>query len=356
MEKDNSKINKKRLNIDHNNTSSYKTKNESDQIKAAKIGVKGTIIASILGVLGTIGGIFLGGILESNRGKTIINQTFYEMASNEDGNITLDEVKQDYLTLKRDYEISSDENQILNGEKENLSNRLKDADNTIKELQAQLTNKNQEIEALNGTLSSMYDVDFQNLSLTINGIESGYIDRTVTINNETFYSLGFMKYIIDNQAVSSDGTKLFIGKVQSESQMPISLFSLDPFTPGSRYTKETNMKDNYDNIYEEVFKIRTIKKISSKPLDYAIEYYLDYQYSLFSFDMFYAKDADQNMEYEIIVYGDGRQLKTYSIDRKSKIEHIEVDVSGIEFLQIVGRSEDAYDYCYFGITNPYLYP
>lgn len=339
------------------NGNKWQIKGESDQIKAAKIATRGTIIAAILGLLGTIGGTFLGKVLQSNKDQIILNQTFYEIVDSENGNVTLDEIKQDYIKLKRDYEIISGESEILNDEKENMSHSLIAANNTIEELQAKLSIKDQEIKALNDKISGMYDVDFQNLNLTINGIESGYNDRTATINNETFYSIGFMKYLVDNQAVSSDGVRIFIGDVQSEDMMPVSLFYLTPFTNG-RLEKTTNEEDNYGNTYEEVFKVLSRDIGDDQLLDDATEYFINGNFSTFCFETAFSSNAIQNFEYEILILGDGRILKSVVIDRKTKTQSIEVNIINVEFLQIVGRCSGGWNHkdIYSLIIDPYLYP
>lgn len=55
--------------------------------------------------------------------------------------------------------------------------------------------------------------------------------------------------------------------------------------------------------------------------------------------------------------GDGMVLKSIIIDRKSKIQNVEVNISDVDFLQIVGRcpSNYGYDDYYSLIINPYLY-
>lgn len=73
----------------------------------------------------------------------------------------------------------------------------------------------------------------------------------------------------------------------------------------------------------------------------------------------YSKNADQSREYEILIYGDDKQLKSVIANRKSQIQHIEVDVTGIEYLQIIGKGKIKSingDTIYHSlIVNPYLY-
>ncbi len=329
----------------------------SKKIKTTLISAGAMIIAAIIGTVSFNFG--------KNKEQENIQNQIDEMAGNiinitDGNNITINNVSdlvEKYLQLQDDYAALQLQNNSLVAQNTEYFNDLTEANSIINDMQYQAA---QETEQLQNTIENLYEVDFQNLTLTLNGIESDYADKVAVINNETYYSIGFLQYLVDNQAVSSDASRLFIGNVQSEEKMPVSLFELEPFTEGY-ISPKSNMKDNYGNIYEEVLKIHTIH---SDNYDYMIscaqEYYIDCNYSKFAFDIFYAMDADQGTDYEITIYGDGRQLKTYTINRKSQIEHIEINIQGVKFLQIVGRHlTEAHVYTdtyYFGITNPYLYP
>ncbi len=325
--------------------------------------VKAAIITGIFGLVGTITASVIG----VAAGKTVERENILNEVQSMATTITGDnnqivfnnisEFASNYVDLSKEYEKLQDDYVILRNSYNQVMSELNEEKGKFDSLQQAFDylSNNYNIDIL-----SKPSVEYSNISLIINGIESGYVDRVAIINNETFYSVGFLNYLVDNQAVFSDTSKLFIGNVQSEDKMPVSLFDMEPFTDGYLW-KESNMEDNYGNIYEEAFKIHTINNDYYENLiNGAQEYYLNNSYSKFAFDVFYAKEADQETDYEIFVYGDGKQLKTYTIDRKTKLAHIEVDVQGVEFLQIVGRhtySSHIYtDTYYFGITNPYLYP
>lgn len=317
-------------------------------VLAAIIGAGATITAAVIGV-------YAGRAYEQN----IVQNQIEEVLGNNvnvvgDGNtITVNDIKslaENYIKLQDQYDELQDQNSFLLGENMRCNENLQDANDKISELSSET---DQEIRQLQSQISNMYNVDFQNISLTINGIDSGYVDRTATINNETFYSMGFLQYMVDNQAVSSDTARLFVGKVQSEEQMPVSLFDLKPFTRLDRTEFTTKFTDTYGNIYNQVIKI--IVSTSSTPHN-ELEYYLDGKYKVFSFDVAFEQDNDFN-EYQLVIRGDGQILKTVSLVRKSKIEHCEIDISDIEFLQfdVLGglgiKPSDS-----LGIINPYLYP
>lgn len=208
------------------------------------------------------------------------------------------------------------------------------------------------------TTEQIYDVDYQNVKLIINGIDSGYHSKAIIVNNETFYSQGFLQYIVDNQSISFENSKLFVGSVQTEDQMPISLFELEPFTEGYSLSQTTNEKDNYDNVFPEAFRVRSGDWGYEDLMNNATEYFIDYSYTTLCFDYAYSKNASQGLEYEILIYGDGNLLESVILNRKTKVDSVEVDVSNVEFLQIVGKSEAHWglDGCYSLIINPYLYP
>ena len=233
---------------------------------------------------------------------------------------------------------------------------------TLKSEISRLEEHNQNLAMANEeameTIEQKYDVDFQNINLIINGIDSGYHDKAIIVNNETFYSQGFIQYIVDNHAISFENTKLFVGSVQAEDQMPIPLFELDPFTEGYSLSKTTNEKDNYGNVFPEAFRVRSADWGYEDLMNNATEYFIDYNYTTLCFDYAYSKNASQGLEYEILIYGDGNLLRSVILNRKTKVDSVEVDVSNVEFLQIVGKSEAHWelDGCYSLIINPYLYP
>ena len=237
-------------------------------ILAAMIGAGATIIAAFIG-------IYAGKAYEQNSIQNQIEEVLgnYVNVIGDGNTITVNDVKslaESYIKLQDQYDELQNQNNFLLSENVKYNEELQVANNKISELSSET---DQEVRQLQNQISQMYNVDFQNISLTLNGIDSGYVNRTATINNETFYSMGFLQYLVDNQAVSSNNSRLFIGNVQSEEQMPVSLFDLEPFTKKeSRFSVETNMTDNYGNIYENVLKINTIYVEKEDPISYAREY------------------------------------------------------------------------------------
>ena len=240
--------------------------------------------------------------------------------------------------------------QVIYKENENLKN---DISSLQKEKQELVKSK----EEITNISDQKYDVTFQNMNLILNGIDSGYSSKVAIINNETFYSQDFLQYLVDNEAVSSNNSKLFIGSVQSEEYMPTSLFQLKPFT-NYALKKVTKEEDTYGNVFSEVFKIKSKRWNYSDLMDHVTEYFLDKHYTKFCFEAACSKNADQDLEYQILIYGDGQLLKSIILNRKSKIENYEVDITNVEFLQIVGKSEGSFypDDAYCLMINPYLYP
>lgn len=129
----------------------------------------------------------------------------------------------DNMSYQQALEIVYNENKKLKNQNEEL----------IKQNQ-NLAKKNE--DAMN-TIGQLHDVTFQNINLIINGIDSGYNDKAIIVNNETFYSQGFLQYIVDNQSISFENSKLFVGNVQTEDQMPVSLFEIAPLLLVIHYLK-----------------------------------------------------------------------------------------------------------------------
>lgn len=241
--------------------------------------------------------------------------------------------------------------EAIYNEKENLKNDII----SLQKKNQELTKSKEEISNIAG---QKYDVTFQNMNLILNGIDSGYSSKVAIINNETFYSQDFLQYLVDNEAVSSNNSKLFIGSVQSEEYMPTSLFELTPFTKGYSLEKATKEEDNYKNIFPEAFKIRSGDWNYDDLMNNATEYFLDKHYTKLCFEAAYSKNATQGLEYEILIYGDGQFIKSIILNRKTKTDSYEVPIANVEFLQIVGKSEAHWgiDGCYSLMINPYLYP
>ena len=293
--------------------------------------IKGSIIGALITVVGSNLVFVLGNFSTQDSIVASLSVRFDSVDDSMSYEQALQTIYEENEKLKLENEKLTEQNKILTKENE-------DATNTIKQ---------------------MPNIDSQNINLIINGIDSGYYDKVIVLNNETFYSQGFLQYIVDNQSMSFNNSKLFIGNVQSEDKMPVSLFELKPFTQGYSLFQSTNEKDNYDNVFPEVFKVRSGNWGYDDLMNNATEYFVDYNYSTLSFDYAYSQNASQLLEYEILIYGDGNLLESITLNRKSKVDHADINISNVEFLQIVGKSEEAHwglDGCYSLIINPYLYP
>lgn len=309
-----------------------------------------TIKGSIIGALITVVGSILVFVLGNFSTQSTIEEKTVETLSG-----YFDSVNKD-MSYEQALQTVYKENEQLKEENNSYISSLIEANNQIVELQSQ---KNQELENMkqqyNNEIQNKYDVDFQNTSLILNGISANYSDKVAIINNETYYSIGFLQYLVDSGNVSEKNKKLFIGDIQSEEQMPISLFDLKYFTEG-HLIKTANEEDNFGNTFEEAFIVLANCSRYDNLVDDSAEYYIDGKYSKFCFDIAFSKDANQNAEYDIVILGDGKQLKIASTNRKSKPESIEVDISGVKYLQIVGVS-NGIGYDLFSLMiNPYLYP
>ena len=292
--------------------------------------IKGSIIGALITVVGSILVFILGNFSTQDSIVESLSVRFDSVDDNMSYEQALQTIYEESEKLKLENEKLAEQNQIL-------SKANEDATNTIQQ---------------------MHKIDFQNLNLIINGIDSGYHNKAIVLGNETFYSQGFLQYIVDNQSVSFNNSKLFIGNVQSEDKMPVSLYELKPFTPGYSLFQTTNEKDNYNNIFPEAFRVRAGNWDYDNLMNNATEYFINFNYSTLSFDYAYSQNASQELEYEILIYGDGNLLKSITLNRKSKVDHVDVNISNVEFLQIVGKSQASwgFDICYSLIINPYLYP
>lgn len=316
-----------------------------------KKGINKTILASIIGAVATILAAIIGSVAGRGIEKNNIQNEIQEVLGNNvniignDNSVAvndIDELIKEYLYLKEKNEEIKNNNEFLTTENRKIFDNLNEANKKIEGLQNEVTNK--------------YNVDFQNLNLIINGIESDYNDKAVVIDGETFYSLGFLKFIVDNEEVSSNNKRIFIGDVQSEEQMPVSLFDYKLFT-NHWMKKISNLEDNFGNIYEKAYSIRAFNHSFNEALDHVNEYHIDQKYTKFTFDLIYPKDASQNYDYELDIFGDDNFLKTIAIDRKTEIVHVEIDIQGVKFLQIDVRCNGGnWDSNYIGMVNPYLYP
>lgn len=306
-----------------------------------------TIKGSIIGALITV----VGSILVFILGNFSTQETIVESLS-----VRFDSVDSS-MSYEQALETIYQENENLKNENEKYINELSGLNEEISKVQSQsdnnLENLKQEYET---KINSKYDVDFQNINLIINGIDTKYNNKVAIINDEKYYSIGFLQYLVDNEKISDNNKKLFIGEIQSEEEMPISLFDFgDPFTEG-KLIRTTDEGDNYEDFEEPAFKLISTT-LSYDDLRGKTEYFIDKKYSRFCFDVAYSKYADQRQNYEIVIYGDNKQLKSIEVDRKMKRQSFEIDITGVEFLQIVGKGNTyGYDDYYSLILAPYLYP
>lgn len=167
-------------------------------MKAAWIGAGAAILSAVIGVFAGIG--IEQRIIYNQIQTTVNNNVNVDGDSNDIVINDVNSLAENYMELQTQYEELQKHNNYLLSENTRYSDELEASNKEISNLSSE---KNQKIQELESKMSQMYNVDFQTISLTINGIDSGYINRTVTINNETFYSIGFLQYMVDNQAVSS---------------------------------------------------------------------------------------------------------------------------------------------------------
>ncbi len=238
---------------------------------------------------------------------------------------------EEMIVTESDYTKLIEQNKTLQNENRTYISDLEDANKKITELQNE---NNSELVQLkqqyNNEINSKYDVDFQNINLIINGIDTKYNNKVAIINDETFYSMGFLQYLVDNENISENNKKLFIGDIQSEEQMPISLFDFgDPFTAG-KLIRTTDDKDFFNEIEDGQPEFQVVVgTLYYDDIRNVTEYYIAGKYTKFTFKTAYSINADQSRDYEIIILGDDKQLKSVTIDRKSHVQNIEVDVTGI---------------------------
>lgn len=313
------------------------------------IQIKSALIGAIIPTVGAFALFFLGDFSTQSKLERDTVQVLSEK---------FDSVEKD-MSYEDALQAVFKENEQLKNEISTYNSNLTEVNNQIGELQSQ---KNQEIENIKqqyeNEMESKYNVNFQNINLIIDGIDTKYNDRVAIINDEKYYSMGFLQYLVDNEKISDNNKNLFIGNIQSEEQMPISLFDLKPTFSDGYLIRTTDEKDNYGNMYNEAFKVVT-STLNYDNLRGVTEYLVEKKYSKFSFDVVHSAYADQNYDYEIVIYGDNKQLKSIVIDKKTKLQHIEIDISDIEFLQIIGKGGYGgpnWDTFYGLIVNPYLYP
>lgn len=311
-----------------------------------------TIKGSIIGALITVVGSILVFVLGNFSTQSTIEEKTVETLSG-----YFDSVDKD-MSYEQALQTIYKENEQLKEENNSYISKLAESNEDISKLQSQQSNElNNLRQQYENEINSKYDVDFQNINLIINGIDTKYNDKVAIINDEKYYSMGFLQYLVDNEKISDSNKKLFVGSIQSEEKMPVSLFDLKSFTSG-KLTRTTDEEDTFGNIYDKAFKVIT-STLHYDDLSGVTEFYVNKQYSKFYFDVAYSTNAYQNDNYEIVIYGDNKQLKSIIVDRKTLIKDIEVDITGVEYLQIIGKGGygGANGNSYYALMiNPYLYP
>lgn len=194
---------------------------------------------------------------------------------------------EEMIVTESDYTKLIEQNKTLQNENRTYISDLEDANKKITELQNE---NNSELVQLkqqyNNEINSKYDVDFQNINLIINGIDTKYNNKVAIINDETFYSMGFLQYLVDNENISENNKKLFIGDIQSEEQMPISLFDFgDPFTAG-KLIRTTDDKDFFNEIEDGQPEFQVVVgTLYYDDIRNVTEYYIAGKYTKFTFKL-----------------------------------------------------------------------
>lgn len=326
--------------------------------------IKAAWIAGILGIIGSVISGIIGSYVGKNAEQKIIQAQILKVndvnVSGIGNNIAInsvDSLVSSYLELQANYSNLQENNNTLLKRITELTNDLEIANNSIEDLKSDSDN---EIQNLRDELNEKYNVDFDNINLVINGISSDYVGRTATINNETFYSLGFMQYMVDNQAVSSDGAKLFIGNVQSEDMMPVSLFEEDTYLECGYLAHGYSISGNIettnsfiDNKGNEYFSgvYRWIPNFDSS--NTYIECLVD-EYSTFTGTIIlnHTHTASKSKA-RLIIYGDGEVIyASKDITRGVDPVDFSIDITNISLLRI----EFTKEYEVLALVNPLLFP
>lgn len=184
-----------------------------------------TIIAALIGLVATIIAAIIG-VKWGKENITVIVQI--------DGkNVVLD-----------DSEV-----QEIAEENEKLKNTIEECENKINSLESERSELAKKLGDANGELDGIPSIEFQNLGLSIDGVEKA-INKdksSVFINGIQYYSKEFVDNLLPEDKVSTlkDGI-LYVGKIVKEKS---NLFDL-PVIEDNKYVYfYDSMKDTYGNTY-----------------------------------------------------------------------------------------------------------
>lgn len=295
-------------------------------IKVALIGATSTIIAAIIGV----------GAGQAFEQQTIQNQ-MNEVLGNvvnvngDNNNISINDVAKladDYLSLQQ-------ENKSLSLQNMKYFEDLTKATTELNELKSL---GNQELKDLQAQLDSMPDIQFKNISLSIDGtsIPINNTNSSVVVNNRTYYSDEFITYLINsNSNMTIQDNTMFIGQIIKEQSA-----LTDNWLVNSTSTDlETNIVDSYGNTHTQALEFWYTYDVCS------VIYNLGNQYSLLKCTIAISENAHIKgsgiltiKADDVVVYTSPTLTKT-----TAPYEIIDIPINNCSLLTIEYDMYDSYD-------------
>lgn len=211
--------------------------------------VKGAIIGAIItGIFGLAGSIFVAGMAKDQGEQETINQLNSQIANvNGDNNtVTINSVDD----LINEYSELTSENKSLVSQNTKYYDELEEAKSKIEEYENQSNSKVQELEE---QLNDKPDIQFKNISLSINGenIPINPMNSSAIINNRTYYSDEFVKSLIDSDYnISVQDDVMYIGKIIKEKS-----YLMDEWVFNSKSTTfDESITDSYGNVHTKALR------------------------------------------------------------------------------------------------------
>lgn len=295
-------------------------------IKAAVIGAIATLLAAIISA-------FIGVYYGTGKG---IEQTaiYYN----------------EKIVTSEDYEALRNERDNLYKEKVDLTSETKDL-NTQKE---KLEKTIEELEKENKEFASKPDIKFESSQLIIDGIPSGFTGSVAYVNNKKYYEEAFFKSVVDSQDVSNDDNNVYVGDIQTEDKMPVSLFELPVFNSTNYAEESFNVTDSLGNTHPQaiVYESRYESPDKQNQKKLYLEYKLDKKFKKISFKLAYGSDSDFA---SLIIYSNDTLLYTSpNMEQKSESISVELDISERDYIAFICYGTSAYKKLI--LYDIYLYP
>lgn len=235
------------------------------------------------------------------------------------------------VTTKK-YESVMEDLKTYKVENSNYREKIDEVENNYKELDKNNSKLLGKIETLKEEIKEYKDapnVISNDYKVIYNGIPLKFDNKILSIDNNRYYPEDCIKLLVSNN-LTCKSDKILLGEVKGKGGEPILLTKLNFFTITTPEIVQSVASAN-DFMSNSLVDCLVIKESEE---DY-IEYHLDSKYTNLSGTLAYSNESENTYDIKITFYGDDKELKHFTVTKKSEPIDFNLPVAGVKFLKIV---------------------